>query len=198
MRHAVRLIVSAVAATAAFLLADAPLSGVELGGLDSAVIAGVVTGAVDVLWWPVLIRLTLPLTGLTLGAAALLLNGAVVLAIGALLPGVHIDGLLDGILVAVIVAAVAALVMSALAIDDGFANCPDIVTHSTYWEESEEVAPFEEKVGSHGGLGGPQAFPFVFAPASLPLPDGLVVGAEPMHRVLRGWLAHLGHEAYAR
>jgi uncharacterized membrane protein YvlD (DUF360 family) len=79
-----------------------------------------------------------------------------------------------------------------------FANCPDIVLNSTYWSESEEVAPFEEYVGSHGGFGGPQSFPFVLAPASLPLPDGRVVGPEPMHRVLRGWLAHLGHEAYAR
>jgi uncharacterized membrane protein YvlD (DUF360 family) len=81
---------------------------------------------------------------------------------------------------------------------NGFANCPDIVVNSTYWEQTEEVAPFEERLGSHGGLGGPQSFPFVLAPASLPLPEDRVIGAEPMHRVLRGWLAHLGHDAYAR
>ena len=81
---------------------------------------------------------------------------------------------------------------------DHFANCPDIVVNSSYWDETDEVAPFEDRVGSHGGLGGPQSYPFVLVPEALPLPDGEVVGGEPMHRVLRGWLAHLGHGAYAR
>lgn len=80
---------------------------------------------------------------------------------------------------------------------DGFANCPDIVVNSTYWHDTEEVAAFEELVGSHGGLGGPQSFPFVLVPVNLPVPDDRVVGAEEAHRMLRGWLARLGHEAYA-
>jgi uncharacterized membrane protein YvlD (DUF360 family) len=80
---------------------------------------------------------------------------------------------------------------------DGFANCPDIIVNSTYWHASEEVAAFEDLVGSHGGLGGPQSFPFVLVPATLPVPDGGVVGSETAHRMLRGWLARLGHEAYA-
>ncbi len=79
---------------------------------------------------------------------------------------------------------------------DGFANCPDLVINSTYWPDTEEVAAFEELVGSHGGIGGTQSRPFVLAPAELPLPDGEIVGAETMHRVLRSWLAALGHEAY--
>ena len=52
-------------------------------------------------------------------------------------------------------------------------------------------------MGSHGGMGGPQSYPFVLAPAGLPHPDGEVVGAEEVHRLLRIWLAHLGHEAFA-
>jgi uncharacterized membrane protein YvlD (DUF360 family) len=79
---------------------------------------------------------------------------------------------------------------------DGFAHCPDLVLNSTYWAETEEVAAFEELVGSHGGLGGPQSFPFVLFPGVLPYPDEAVVGAERMHRVLRGWLALLGQDAY--
>jgi len=79
---------------------------------------------------------------------------------------------------------------------DGFAHCPDLVLNSTYWPDTEEVAAFEELVGSHGGLGGPQAHPFVLFPAALRYPDVPVIGAEAMHRVLRGWLADLGHEAY--
>ena len=80
---------------------------------------------------------------------------------------------------------------------DGFDHCPDIVVNSTWWPATEEVAAFEELVGSHGGMGGPQAHPFVLAPAGLPWPADPVVGAEQVHAVLRGWLARLGHEAYA-
>ncbi|MCL4286071.1 MAG: hypothetical protein KJ006_00305, partial [Thermoleophilia bacterium] len=58
-------------------------------------------------------------------------------------------------------------------------------------------AAFEELVGSHGGMGGPQSFPFVLAPADLEWPGEEVVGAEAVHRIFRGWLAGLGQDAYA-
>jgi hypothetical protein len=81
---------------------------------------------------------------------------------------------------------------------DGFAHCPDLLVNSTWWPDTEEVAAFEELVGSHGGLGGPQAHPFVLAPANWAWPADGVVGAEAVHRVLCGWLAELGHESYAQ
>jgi uncharacterized membrane protein YvlD (DUF360 family) len=80
---------------------------------------------------------------------------------------------------------------------DGFAHCPDIVVNGTYWEELDEVAAFEELVGSHGGLGGTQSHPFVLHPADLPWPSGPVVGAATVHRIFRGWLAGLGQDAYS-
>ena len=80
---------------------------------------------------------------------------------------------------------------------DGFAHCPDVLVNSTYWTEADEVAAFEELVGSHGGMGGGQSFPFVLFPAELDWPDEPVVGAERVHRIFRGWLAGLGHDAYA-
>jgi hypothetical protein len=67
------------------------------------------------------------------------------------------------------------------------APCPD---------SGEEVAAFEELVGSHGGMGGSQSLPFVLFPSDLPFPDEEVIGAEDMHRVLRRWLVELGHDAY--
>jgi hypothetical protein len=79
---------------------------------------------------------------------------------------------------------------------DSFPHCPDIVVNSTYWRELDEVAAFEELVGSHGGMGGSQSFPFVLFPRELPYPEDEVVGAEHMHRVLRRWLVELGHDAY--
>ena len=80
---------------------------------------------------------------------------------------------------------------------DRFATCPDVVLNSTYWPETDEVAAFEELVGSHGGMGGEQSHPFLVAPTGFPLPDEPLVGAEHVHRVFRGWLAQLGHTAYA-
>jgi uncharacterized membrane protein YvlD (DUF360 family) len=79
---------------------------------------------------------------------------------------------------------------------DGFQHCPDVMVNSTYWDETGEVAAFEELVGSHGGMGGTQSHPFVLHPADLAWPDGPVVGAEQVHRIMRGWLAALGHEGY--
>jgi hypothetical protein len=72
---------------------------------------------------------------------------------------------------------------------DGFANCPDLLVMSRFDPATGEVAAFEELVGCHGGLGGPQTRPFVFHPAVLdPGPDP-IVGAAALHRVLKRWLA---------
>ncbi len=70
-----------------------------------------------------------------------------------------------------------------------FQTCPDIVVNSTYWTELDEVAAFEELVGSHGGLGGTQSHPFVLHPSALPwADDGEVVGAERIHTILTEWM----------
>ncbi|MGN6187760.1 MAG: hypothetical protein ACTHOE_02575, partial [Conexibacter sp.] len=80
---------------------------------------------------------------------------------------------------------------------DAFPACPDVVVNSAYWADMDEVAAFEELVGSHGGLGGGQAHPFVLHPVALPWPREEVVGAEAVHRLLTGWLARLGQEPYS-
>jgi uncharacterized membrane protein YvlD (DUF360 family) len=80
---------------------------------------------------------------------------------------------------------------------DGFEHCPDIVINSTYWNEDDEVAAFEELVGSHGGMGGTQGHPFVLYPPGWSVPEAPIVGAEAMHRQLRRWLAELGQTEHA-
>jgi uncharacterized membrane protein YvlD (DUF360 family) len=80
---------------------------------------------------------------------------------------------------------------------DGFPHCADLMINSALWPEFGEVAAFEELVGSHGGMGGTQSFPFVLHPSELAWPEHEVVGAEQVHRVFRGWLAQLGHSSYA-
>jgi uncharacterized membrane protein YvlD (DUF360 family) len=80
---------------------------------------------------------------------------------------------------------------------DGFEHCPDILLNSTYWQETDEVAAFEELVGSHGGMGGKQSHPFLLFPTEWQPPGEPLVGAEAVHRQMRRWLADLGHEAYS-
>jgi uncharacterized membrane protein YvlD (DUF360 family) len=80
---------------------------------------------------------------------------------------------------------------------DSFPHCADLMINSTLWPEFGEVAAFEELVGSHGGMGGTQSFPFVLHPSELAWPGGEVIGAEHVHRIFRSWLAELGHSSYA-
>ncbi len=77
---------------------------------------------------------------------------------------------------------------------DGFTHCPDILVNCVYDADSNEVAPFEEFMGSHGGLGGWQGLPFALVPAAWSEPDGPIVGAEAMHDTIRTWLAETGLE----
>ncbi|SNT02750.1 Uncharacterized membrane protein YvlD, DUF360 family [Geodermatophilus pulveris] len=73
-----------------------------------------------------------------------------------------------------------------------FASCADVVVNSRYDPDTDEASAFEPHVGSHGGLGGPQQHGFLLHPRGF-RPPGEVVGAEALHRVLRGWLTDLGH-----
>jgi hypothetical protein len=73
-----------------------------------------------------------------------------------------------------------------------FPHCPDVMVNSRYDPETDEAPPFEPHVGSHGGLGGPQQRGLLAHPRVLTAP-GEIVGAEQLHRVLRGWLTELGH-----
>jgi hypothetical protein len=75
---------------------------------------------------------------------------------------------------------------------DSYGNVPDVVVNSFYKPETGEVAAFEELVGSHGGLGGPQNRPFLLYPTHLQ-PEGLpeLIGTTSINRVLRGWLEKL-------
>lgn len=77
-----------------------------------------------------------------------------------------------------------------------FPHCPDIVINSNYWDETGEVAAFEELVGSHGAMGGAQQFPFILYPADFKGPKERIVGAETVHKQFRHWLAGLGWESY--
>jgi uncharacterized membrane protein YvlD (DUF360 family) len=77
-----------------------------------------------------------------------------------------------------------------------FPHCPDIIINSTYWNDTQEVAAFEELVGSHGAMGGPQQYPFILHPASFKPPKHEIIGAEQVHKQFRNWMVNLGWESY--
>ena len=75
---------------------------------------------------------------------------------------------------------------------DRLAHVPDLAVLSRYDAEFDEVAAFEELIGSHGGLGGPQSQAVLLHPAEWAL-DEEPVGADAVHRQLRRWSErHLG------
>lgn len=71
---------------------------------------------------------------------------------------------------------------------DGYRNVGDLVVNSLYDHATDEVAAFEELVGSHGGLGGPQTQPFLLFPGDWDTEDPQIVGAVELHAVLRRWV----------
>jgi hypothetical protein len=71
---------------------------------------------------------------------------------------------------------------------DAMPNVGDLVLNSSLDPATDEVAAFEELVGSHGGLGGWQTEAFVLYPTDWPEPDGPLVGAPAVHRQLTAWL----------
>jgi uncharacterized membrane protein YvlD (DUF360 family) len=77
---------------------------------------------------------------------------------------------------------------------DGFPHCPDILVNCMYDPDANEVAPFEEFMGSHGGLGGWQSRPFALIPSAWSEPGQPIVGVRAMHDALRRWLAETGLE----
>ncbi len=75
---------------------------------------------------------------------------------------------------------------------DSFIHCPDLLVSGAYYPEQDEIAPFEEFMGSHGGLGGAQMHPFAIVPSDWTEPSGPIVGAATMHHQLKRWMAEGG------
>jgi hypothetical protein len=75
---------------------------------------------------------------------------------------------------------------------DGMANVGDLVLNSRLDHDTQEVAAFEELVGSHGGLGGWQTRAFVLYPSTWATPEAPIVGALAVHRQLVAWLTAAG------
>ncbi len=78
--------------------------------------------------------------------------------------------------------------------EDAMTHAPDLLLLSQYDPELGEVAAFEELIGSHGGLGGPQTEPFILHPVEWTLDEEVPLGAPTIYRNIRRWLSSIGIE----
>jgi hypothetical protein len=76
--------------------------------------------------------------------------------------------------------------------EDAMTHAPDLLLISQFDPELGEVAAFEELIGSHGGLGGPQTEPFILYPAEWQLDEAVPLGAPAIYRNIRQWLESMG------
>nr|WP_088538666.1 phage holin family protein [Methanobrevibacter sp. 87.7] len=78
---------------------------------------------------------------------------------------------------------------------NSFKHCPDILVNSFYNPETEEVCAFEELVGSHGGMGGPQTKPFIMHPSTWQIEND-IIGAENLYKLLKREIKNLEKYEY--
>ncbi len=78
---------------------------------------------------------------------------------------------------------------------DSFPNCGDIMLNSTLNTATNEVPAFEELIGSHGGLGGPQTQPFLLYPTEWTPSEKNIHTANEIYTVLEDWRRDLHVDA---
>ncbi|HZY08048.1 MAG TPA: phage holin family protein, partial [Ilumatobacteraceae bacterium] len=111
------LVVITVTGLALWLLA-AILPGFDIDTLWHAIIAGGVVGLVNAVVWPALAFLVVPISVLTLGLGAIVLNALFTFVVLDVLPGIDIDGFWPAFWVAVGLVVVSTAISGLLAVDD--------------------------------------------------------------------------------
>ena len=92
--------------TVAILLASAIVPGIRVESLTTAIVAAAILGIINIVLRPVLLILTLPLTILTLGVFAFVINALMLLLVAYFVPGFVIDGFLWAFLGSLIISIV--------------------------------------------------------------------------------------------
>ena len=106
LRFAVRWFATALGIGAAGSL----LPGIHVDGAMAAIVTASLLGLINATLRPILLILTLPLTLLTFGAFALVINGAMLALAARFVEGVHLSGLGSAVLGAVVVSLVGGVV----------------------------------------------------------------------------------------
>lgn len=100
--------------TVALLVGAALLDGVQITGIVAALFAALILGLVNAIIKPVLFILTLPVTLITLGLFALILNVLMLGLAAWLSPGFQLDGFWSAAVLAIVIAIINAVIGKAL------------------------------------------------------------------------------------
>lgn len=118
IRPLLRILLVWTVESLALVLLNRLLPGLQVEGVTAAFVAVAVIGLLNALLWPMMTYVLLPFAVLTLGLAALLLNGIVILLAAALVEGFAVDGIWPAMGAALGLTAVNAIASSLLTIDD--------------------------------------------------------------------------------
>ncbi len=88
------------------------LPGIRVDGLWAAIVAALLLGLVNATLRPILLLLTLPITVVTLGLFALIVNGAMLALVASVVKGVHVSGFGSAILGALVISLVGGVLNS--------------------------------------------------------------------------------------
>ena len=80
----------------------------------TAIVVAVILGIVNTLIKPILVLLTLPLTVLTFGLFAFIINAFMVLVVSRIVPGFEVDGFLWALLFSLVIAIISSFLNSLL------------------------------------------------------------------------------------
>lgn len=100
------LVISLLANAIAVFVAASILPGVTVDSFFTSLIVAVFLGIVNTFLKPVLHLIALPITILTLGLFALVINALLVLLVARIVPGFQVDGFLTAILFSVVLSIV--------------------------------------------------------------------------------------------
>lgn len=105
MKLLVRWVISAIA----IILSAYLLTGIHVRNFVTALVIALVLGILNTLVKPILFFLTLPITLLTLGLFALVLNALMVLLASSIVPGFSVDGFVWALLFSIVLSLLNAL-----------------------------------------------------------------------------------------
>lgn len=100
------LIISLLVNAIALIVTAYLVPGFHVGSFQAAILAAIVLGVINTFIKPVLVILTAPLTFLTLGLFAFVVNAIVLKLASAVVPGLTIDGWWAAILGAIVLSVV--------------------------------------------------------------------------------------------
>ena len=100
------LIMGLVVNTLALLAVSYVIPGFTVVDLQTAVIAGIIIGVVNTFIKPIVQLVALPLSIMTLGIFAFVVNVLLLMAVAAIIPGFEIDGFLTAAIASIVLALV--------------------------------------------------------------------------------------------